>query len=185
MKNIISHMLSKARPYSKIYRAFTREDGNSTVEFALLVPLIMTIFIASFESGFVMLRLNLLQHAVDTTMRELRLGHLTNPTQTTLKTMICNKMTMIDACTANILVEIKPVTNWVMPSSKAACIDQGSPIIPVTELQIGQQNQLMLVRVCIVQDMIFPTSGLALSLPSNYDGDFNLVAVSAYVNEPR
>jgi Flp pilus assembly protein TadG len=179
MKMFISHMSKWVRNVA------TREDGSSTVEFALIVPVILTIFIASFESAFVMLRQNLLQHAVDTTMRELRLGHLVNPTQASLKAMICSNMTMIEGCNANILVEVKPITNWTMPATRAACIDQGSTIIPVTELTVGQQNQLMLVRVCIVQDMIFPSGGLALSLPTNYDGDFNLVAVSAYVNEPN
>lgn len=166
-------------------RAFRREDGNATIEFALIIPVFLTIFSATFESGFVMLRLNLLQHGLDVTMRELRLGNMANPTPASVKQMICNNMTMVDNCTANLLVEITPITNWVLPATDAVCRDLQTNIIPVVELNIGQQNQLMLVRACLVQDMIFPTSGLAMGLPDDPNRDFNLIAVSAYVNEPK
>lgn len=166
-------------------RAFRREDGTASIEFALIVPVFLTIFTASFESGFAMLRLNLLQHGLDVTMRELRLGRMTNPTQDKIKQMICNNMTMVDNCSDNLLVEITPIANWAFPTTNVTCRDLQSTVIPVVNLSIGQQNQLMLVRACLVQDMIFATSGLAMSLPENHDGDFNLIAVSAYVNEPR
>ena len=165
-------------------RAFRREDGNASIEFALIIPVFLTIFTASFESGFVMLRLNLLQHGLDVTMREVRLGKMQNATPATIKNMICDNMTMVDKCTENLLVEITPINNWVLPTTNTVCRDLQTSVVPVVDLNIGQQNQLMLVRACLVQDMIFPTSGLAMSLPSGHDGDFNLIAVSAYVNEP-
>ena len=43
-----------------------------------------------------------------------------------------------------------------MPTSDIACVDRGEDINPVTALQIGQQNDIMLVRICVVQDAIFP-----------------------------
>jgi Flp pilus assembly protein TadG len=169
----------------RLRQAFRKEDGNASVEFALVVPVLLTIFTASFESGFVMLRLNLLQHGLDVTMRELRLGKMPNANQTMIKQKICNNMTMVDSCMDNLLVEVTPLSNWVMPSTKTTCLDLQTKIVPVVQLNIGQQNQLMLVRACLVQDMIFPTTGLGMSLPKNYDGDFNLIAASAYVNEPN
>lgn len=165
-------------------RAFRREDGNTSIEFALIIPVFLTIFSASFESGFVMLRLNMLQHGLDVTMRELRLGKMPNATPTSIKAMICSNMSTVNNCTDNLLVEITRINNWVLPTTNTTCRDLQTTVIPVVELNIGQQNQLMLVRACLVQDMIFPTSGLAMSLPSGHDGDFNLIAVSAYVNEP-
>lgn len=165
-------------------RALRREDGNASVEFALIIPVFLTIFTAAFESGFVMLRLNMLQHGLDVTMRELRLGKITNVTQATIKTKICGKMTMVDNCNENLLVEITRINNWTFPTTNTTCRDLQTTAVPVVDLNIGQQNQLMLVRACLVQDMIFSTAGLAMSLPQSYDGDFNLIAVSAYVNEP-
>jgi hypothetical protein len=118
-------------------------------------------------------------------MRELRLGKMPNANQTMIKQKICNNMTMVDSCMDNLLVEVTPLSNWVMPSTKTTCLDLQTKIVPVVQLNIGQQNQLMLVRACLVQDMIFPTTGLGMSLPKNYNGDFNLIAASAYVNEPN
>lgn len=166
-------------------RTFRREDGTASIEFALIIPVFMTIFTASFESGFVMLRLNLLQHGLDVTMRDLRLGNMPNPSQAAIKTSICNNLTLVDNCMDNLLVEVTPISNWVLPTTNATCRDLQTAIVPVVELNIGQQNQLMLVRACLVQDMIFPTSGLAMSLPKDHDGDLNLIAISAYVNEPK
>ena len=55
---------------------FGRDDkGTAAVEFAMTVPLLLTIFMASFESGFLMVRSIMLEQSVDMTMRELRLGH--------------------------------------------------------------------------------------------------------------
>ena len=54
-------------------RALRCEDGAATLEFALSVPVLITIFMASFESGLLMTRSIMLEQAVDITMRELRL----------------------------------------------------------------------------------------------------------------
>jgi hypothetical protein len=54
----------------------------------------------------------------------------------------------------------------------------------VTQLQIGQQNDVMLVRVCVVQDAMFPTSGIGLGLPKDAQGGYGLVSVTAFVTEP-
>ena len=49
---------------------------------------------------------------------------------------------------------------------------------------IGQQNDVMLVRVCVVQDAMFPTSGIGLGLPKDAQGGYGLVSVTAFVTEP-
>jgi hypothetical protein len=42
----------------------------------------------------------------------------------------------------------------------------------------------MLVRVCVTQDAMFPTTGIGLHLPKDAKGGYGLVAVSAFVTEP-
>ncbi len=51
-------------------------------------------------------------------------------------------------------------------------------------LQIGQQNDVMLVRVCVIQDAIFPTSGIGLGLSVDSLGGYALISRSAFVVEP-
>ena len=74
---------------------------------------------------------------------------------------------------------------WAMPTVAATCVNRDLDIQPVTALQIGQQNDLILVRACIVQDAIFPTTGIGLRLTrQDNGGGYEIVAVSAFSNEP-
>lgn len=167
-------------------RMLRREDGAATLEFVLSVPILITIFMASFESGLLMTRSILLEQSVDMTMRELRLGHFPLPNAALLKKEICKRTVIFKDCEANIMIEMTRVStsSWVLPKTNVACIDRSEDIQPVVALQIGQQNDVMLVRVCVVQDAMFPTTGIGLGLPKDGRGGYAVVAVSAFVTEP-
>jgi hypothetical protein len=57
-------------------------------------------------------------------------------------------------------------------------------IQPVTQVTPGQQNDLMLIRVCIAVDALFPTSRFALPITLDAQGGYALSVASVYVNEP-
>jgi Flp pilus assembly protein TadG len=171
----------------RLARGFAKEDsGTATVEFVLTVPILLTIFMASFESGLLMVRSIMLEQSVDMTMRELRLGHYPLATANSLKNEICNRTVIFTDCRDNLMIEMTRVstTNWTMPSTGVTCVDRDEDIQPVTALQIGQQNDMMLVRVCIVQDALFPSTGIGLKLPKDGQGGYALISVSAFVTEP-
>lgn len=176
MKSILSRLAGFLR----------RDDGTASVEFALTVPLLIAIFMASFESGFLMVRSIMLEQSLDMTMRELRLGHYTLPTAALLKSEICRRSVILKDCDNNITIEMVRIstTAWNLPTSRITCVNRDEDIQPVTQLQIGQQNDVMLVRVCVVQDAMFPTTGIALGLPKDSQGGYGLVATSAFVTEP-
>lgn len=76
-------------------------------------------------------------------------------------------------------------TTFALPVTAAPGVDRDEEIQPVTMLQIGQQNDLMLVRACIVQDIMFANVGLGLKrLRDNPNGEYGIVAMSAFSNEP-
>lgn len=162
------------------------ERGTAAIEFAMSVPLLITIFMASFESGLLMVRSIMLEQSVDMTMRELRLGHYPLATANSLKAEICNRTVIFSSCNDNLMIEMTRVSTstWSMPSTHVTCVNRDEDIQPVTALQIGQQNDMMLVRVCIVQDALFPSTGIGLGLPKDTQGGYSLVAVSAFVTEP-
>ena len=87
-------------------------------------------------------------------------------------------------CENSLAIEVVPITDWQLPPTNTACVDKPAAVDPVVTVDIGQRNDLMLVRVCLVQDLVYPTSGLSLALPTDAQGYYNIVAVSAYVNEP-
>lgn len=174
------------RLLKRLSHAFRREDGTAALEFVVAVPLLITIFMASFESGLLMTRSIMLEQSVDMTMRDLRLGHYTLPDAALLKTEICKRTVIFKDCDANITIEMTRISTatWALPTTGVACIDRSEEIVPVISLQIGQQNDIMLVRVCVVQDALFPTTGIGLGLPKDGKGGYGVIATSAFVTEP-
>jgi len=174
------------RLFTRLARAFKREDGTAAMEFVLAVPLLITIFMASFESGLLMTRSIMLEQSVDMTMRELRLGHYTLPDAALLKKEICKRTVIFKDCSTNIMIEMTRIStaSWALPTAGVKCIDRSEDIQPVVALQIGQQNDIMLIRVCVVQDALFPTTGIGLGLPKDGHGGYGVTAVSAFVTEP-
>jgi Flp pilus assembly protein TadG len=178
-------------------RAFRRgEDGNMTVEFVIVLPLIFSIFMMSFESGLLMMRSVMLERAVDMTMRELRLGQIANPTSNALKTRICNRTVIINNCNASIRIEMLPVNMaaWNMPTTIPGCVDRTQAMQPPETYNPGGQHELMLTRICVLQKAIFPTlglgdqfvglgEGLTQGQPGG-TGEYALIVMSSFVNEP-
>ncbi len=183
--------------FKRTARAFGREDGNATIEFCIVLPILFSIFMMSFEAGLLMMRSVLLERATDLTMRELRLGNFANPNVAMLKTEICNRTVIINNCADSIRIELRPVSQvtWALPATATECRDRNEEIqIPET-FDAGSQNELMLVRVCVLQKAIFPTLGLGddsafvglgAGLVENNPGygEYGLVATSTFVNEP-
>jgi Flp pilus assembly protein TadG len=188
------------RALKRQLRAFGREDGNMTIEFVIVLPMIFSIFMMSFESGLLMMRSVMLERAVDMTMRELRLGQI--PTSggpavvsAELKTRICARTVIINSCNNAIRIEmIKVDLNvWNMPVTAATCVDRSVAVQVDEDFAVTGQHELVLARVCVLQKAIFPTLGLGdptlvgigrnLTGGSSY-GEYGLVAVSTFVNEP-
>ena len=66
------------------------------------------------------------------------------------------------------------------------CIDKMSQVDPstATNYGIGVENEMMIVKVCALVKPMFPASRLGLGMQVDKDGNYALVAVSAFVNEP-
>jgi hypothetical protein len=192
--------------FKRASRAFGREDGNSTIEFVIVLPILFSIFMMSFESGLLMMRSVLLERATDMAMRELRTGNMDIPTGSTpaqvlaiLKEEVCSRTVIINDCATSISIFLEPISQvtWTFPARGAECVDRApaGDIDPSTEPDIGTQNELMLVRVCVLQKAIFPTLGLGddrqfvglgegLVRHDPAYGEYGLVATSTFVNEP-
>lgn len=171
----------------RLPRAFRREDGTASIEFVMAVPVLMAVFLASFESGLVLTRSIMLEQAVDVTIRELRLGHMTLPNAQKLKAEICEHTAIIKDCETNTVVELTRVSasNWAMPTASVACIMRNEEIeIPDDMVTSPLPNDLMLLRVCVRQTLLFPSSTLGMKIASDSTGGYSLVVSSAFAVEP-
>lgn len=176
----------KTRIIARLKRAITREDGSASLDFVMVIPILLMVFMAAFESGLLMVRHIMLEQAVDVTVRNLRLGLYPNPTADLVKSEICGRTSILKDCNANIRIELSSIstTTWAMPTTGTACVDRTQVLQPSLLFNPGNANEVMLVRVCVLQDAIFPTSGVGLALPKDAEGGYGLVAISAFVNEP-
>jgi Flp pilus assembly protein TadG len=162
------------------------EKGAASLEFVVCIPVIMAIFMASIESGVFMTRYVMLEQSVDKVMRNLRLGKYPNVTVADLKTAICDRSSILHNCASAITIDLQPIstTTWAFPTDSTTCVDRDAHITPSTTFNPGTEHQIMLVRVCVIQDAMFPTTGLGLNLAQDEQGGYALLAKSAFVNEP-
>jgi Flp pilus assembly protein TadG len=163
------------------------QEASSTVEFVLTVPVLMTIFMASVESGMMMVRSVMMDQAVDHVMRDLRLNNLGAVNHASLRNEICDRLTMIDNCRSAVKIELTPISTqtWAVPTAPATCINRAQPMEPYADFSVGGANEPMLVRVCVTVDPIFPMTGMGLRMRSDGQGGYTIVAMSVFANEPR
>lgn len=168
-------------------RNFRRnEDGVAAVEFTLVFPIVLFMFVWAVELGLLMTKQVMLEHALDVTMRNLRLGVLVDPTSSTLKREICNRARILGECHDTITIEMTPIdtTAWAMPAESVRCVDRDQNIEPVLAFNLGVQNEIMLVRACVIVEPLFPGTGIGAMLQKDATGGYGMAAVSAFVNEP-
>lgn len=168
-----------------VRRFISGEPGGGAIELVLILPIAMAIFMASMESALYMTRQIMLDRAVDMTVRDLRLGGYANPDAALLKQEICDRASGVPDCDSEIRLELRPVstTTWNLPSESMRCVDQSEAINIPDDANPGVQNELMIVRVCIRQDAMFPGTGIGEGL-SNSRGRYRIISVAAFVNEP-
>jgi len=162
------------------------DEGNATIEFVILFPLIMFIFFSSFEVSIYLTRAVLLDRALDLNVRLLRLGSLEPATSEELKARVCEDALIFADCPNAIMIELTEVSTetWNLPAGNMVCVDRDEDIQPVVEFDFGGLNDLMLVRACTVLDPFFGTTPYVMELPVDDTGGYIVAAASTFVNEP-
>lgn len=176
-------------------RRFRRsEQGTVTVEFALILPIMFAIFLATFELGMLLTRQVMLDRGLDLAVRAVRLGALDPALYPTpeamhdaLKRGICDGAAMIPDCENNIRLEMQTLNprGMVNIPAGADCIDRADPARPMRGFQPGVANQLVILRACTLYDPYMPTTGLGAALVDNQTGAFAMVSMSSFVIEPN
>jgi len=168
-------------------RVFRRdEDAVVAVEFALLFPFIFFLFIWAVELGILMTKSVMLEFAVDVAMRDLRLGRVEDPDPEKLRDAICARARILRNCHDTIMLDMQPIDTdvWALPARNVECRNRDAILQPAVTFTPGQQNEIMLVRACVIVEPLFPGTGIGAMLPKDQGGGFGMVAFSAFVNEP-
>lgn len=172
-------------------RLRAREDGAATIEFVIVVPVFLILFMSSFELGMLLTRQVMLDRALDLAVREVRLGlvdfgDLDGAAQhDALRDMVCENALM-ENCQAELMLEMLPrdPRDWQAMQSDADCADRSAPGAGPRGFAAGLQNELVVLRACALFDPYFPTTGLGAQLDRQSGDAYALVSSSAYVVEP-
>ncbi|MGA0539409.1 TadE/TadG family type IV pilus assembly protein [Neotabrizicola sp. VNH66] len=171
-------------------RLWRREDGNASIEFAIALPATLMIFMASVEAGYYMIRHVMMERGLDLVMRDYRLGRYPQITHSQLRTLVCNATPILRNCERDLKVWVSPIntTTWSVNTSAFYCGDGNGTLNAQTTGTVlnGGANQPMFVRICTLQNPIFPTTGIGLELRADSrTGGYQLAAATVVVNEPR
>lgn len=174
--------------------SFLRDDRGSTpIEFVLVFPVVFLVFTTSFEASMFMARHVMFDRAVDQTIRDIRLGVLRNTSHKDLKRRICSEGMMvssIDQCEKDMRIWMQPVNtgNFVMAAPPNNCVDRNEDlnldVLPANEFAYGTENDIMLMRICLKEDPMFPTTAISVGMDPEPDGTYALFVTTTFVNEP-
>lgn len=180
------------------------EAGTATIEFVFIIPIVMTIFMASFESSLYMARHVMLERGVDIVVRDIRLGNLDYMAampqaeqHRILKNLICQSGSLVESinqCVDSLRIWMQPINtaNFAMVAPPRSCVDRSAAIDPAdpgpptTEFALGSDNEIMLMRICLKEEPLFPTTviGAAMIADGEGDGNYALQTTTVFVNEP-
>ena len=174
---------------SRLKRLWRGDEGSATVEFVIVFPFFIMLFLSSVEMGMITLHHTMLERGLDMTVRDIRLGTGATPQHDAIKDNICELAGVIPNCSTSLRLEMLQVDlrNTVSIPEEADCVDNSKDAKPVRSFVNGRENEMMILRACLKFDPLFPTSGLGKSLKESGDGagQAALVAVSAFVQEPE
>ncbi len=176
-----------AKLRASLARLRKSEAGAASVEFAIVFPFFVGVFVSGFEVAMMNARAVMLERATDVVVRNIRLSSGATLNYDTVLADICNTAGIIPDCMNTTRIELQAVntTTWAGLDPQVDCIRRDLPIQPLVKFENGQQNEMMLIRICAVVDPFFPTIGVGRSMPKDETGGYQIVASSAFVNEPQ
>lgn len=171
---------------SRLRRGLRNEEGSAAVEFVLVFPVIATMIVLTLEMGFITLRQTMLERGLDMAVREVRLGTGTAPEHDQIKDLICGNALILSDCETNLFLEMVPSDPRAFAGMHdvTSCTDTPVPSRPVRSFTPGQQNQLVMLRACVLYDPLFPEALLPRVLTADAFGKSAIIAVTAFVQEP-
>lgn len=167
---------------------FARDDrATATMEFVIMFPVVITLFIAAFESGMILTRQVLMERSLDEAVRLLRLAQGLTLTANDIEDAICDNTGAIPNCDEVLVVDLRRIdrSTYEIPMPDVSCVNRNDMTLTLgNSFEQGQDNELILIRACAVVDRLLPFSGFGLNLVRDDTGGMHIVASSVFVNEP-
>ncbi|WP_306152906.1 TadE/TadG family type IV pilus assembly protein [Roseovarius sp. MMSF_3281] len=173
--------------FNALLRRFRRDtSGSVKLEFVLVVPLFLSFLLFSIELGFITLRSTLLSRGLDMTVREIRLTTGAEWTHDEIKEKVCANAGLLRECDSMLRLEMrrKSIREYSSLGDDVDCTDRAEETHPVM-FQSGGANELMVLRACYKFDPFWNNAFMGEQLELDSSGDASIVAMTAFVQEPR
>jgi hypothetical protein len=179
-----------------LFRSFLKnEDGTASIEFLFVFPIIFTIFMASTEAGLMTAKHVMLERSVDIVVRGIQIGAYNTMDHAGLKQRICSESVLtasITECVDSMKIWMQPIdtSTFAMTAPPSYCVDKSEAIDPnwkppVGTFDQGDEDEIMLLRICLKEDPIFATTLFGAQMtPYGTDGYYAIYTNSVFVNEP-
>ena len=179
-------MTGALRHMTTLLRRFWKDDsGAPTIEFVILFPFLIGFLFSLGEVGALMVRSVLIDRGVDMAVRDLRIGAIANPTHAALKQRICAGAMIFSDCEKAIHIELTPLAGLgAFPVGPYTCADRTLDVEPMVSFQPGKESEIMVMKVCMIVNPLFPGTGVGAMLPKDATGGYAIVTSTAFVNEP-
>lgn len=171
----------------KIMRFRRDEDGGALmIEFVIFVPVLFGAFLMAAEMGMYSMRQMFLDRGLDLAVRHVRLNTNVALSHNDLKDMVCEYSGFLPDCDNTLRLEMTPINPRQFSSlpPQPDCVDVSEPINPVRGFTLGQEQQMMLLRACVMFKPMYPTTGLGFAWEKDGSGRAKMVSVAAFVQEP-
>ncbi|SFI86567.1 TadE/TadG family type IV pilus assembly protein [Jannaschia pohangensis] len=174
-----------------------REAGGLTVEFVILLPAFLMVFISSFEASIFLTRQIMIERAVDIAVREIRLDSNSTVTQGQLRRKICQHVRVVSNCELDLLVELTEIspTNYAVPTSDTPCVNRLTSVVPPPDYVENRAGRMIMLRACysaepqlpfttMTTNTLYRTNTLGSYLVAdNEDGSIRTVTSTIFVVE--
>jgi len=173
---------------SEALRRFCRDDrATASIEFVIMFPVVIMLFIAVFETGMILTRQVLMERSLDEAVRILRLARGLELTAGDIEEAICANTRAIPNCDQVLVVDLRRIDRgtYAVPTPDVICVNRNDiDVRPSNLFQQGEDNDLILIRTCAIIDRLLPFSGFGLNLVRDDTGGLHITAASVFVNEP-
>ncbi|CUH40750.1 Flp pilus assembly protein TadG [Jannaschia seosinensis] len=148
------------RAFRRLVARFGRgegERGGATVEFVIILPIFLLVFVSSFEMSIFLTRQVMLERAIDLAVREIRLDR-TTVTRRSLRRAICDRARILPDCDLNLVVEMTIIdeATYAVAGSSAPCVNREESIVPETDFPGHRTGKMVFLRACYVVEPAIP-----------------------------
>ena len=159
-------------------------SGSAAIEFALIAPIFFLLLMGTMEVGIMFFAQFALQNATNDAARLIRTGQVAGAsmTATQFRTAICNEVSPVLACDANLQIDVESFANFGTANYPAALTGTNTLNPALNNFAPGGVCSVVLVRTFYTWSVVTP---ILTPFMVNMANNMHLLsATAAFRNEP-